>query len=394
MPHIRWLLIGLTATAAASGAAQKSDSALTLAQLEAKVQKDSLDAETHFRLAIRYWDLKRFDDVERELKTTVAIDPHYAPGLLSLAYLPYERRSKLWEEERKGKVPPDWRKFLDESYRLRRQAFLIDPMVDLRVAGTHAPPEDVVSVPDYGSYTTIYLWYLGLNAFGYTRYELAYSALDKYIERAYQNEPRDSIPDYLLWYRGLAAAHLRAYPVAVADFETLLGRGRSREQADTLIQVPLKTNDYRYVLAVLYQRWGKPADAQSLYQEAVTNDLGLYMAHVRLAQIYRDHQMWDQAIKEGQAAALANPDDADLLVELAKIQSAAGQSAAAESTFSNALERNPRDARIPYELGLVEQRDGKNAAARQHLTRFVAIAPSALATEVADAQRRLATLAQ
>lgn len=366
----------------------------TLAELESRAVNDSLDAEAHFRLAIRYWDLKRYDDVERELKTTIAIEPHYAPGYLSLAYLPYDRRPKLWDEERKDKVPPEWGKVLDESYRLRKQAFMIDPMVDLRVAGTRAPTENVWTIPDYGSYTTIMLWYLGLDAFAVTRYELAYSALDKYVERAYAKEPRDSIPDYLFWYRGLAAAHVHSYHVAVEDFQTLLARGRSREKADTLIQVPLNTNDYRYVLAVLYQLWNKPADALQLYEEAITNDLGLYMAHLRLAQIYRDHQMWDQARKEAQAAVDANPDDADLLVELGKIEAGAGQGAAAEETLRKAMDQNPRDPHIPYELGLIEQQNNKPADAKQHFARFIAIAPSRLATQVADAKQRLMSLPQ
>lgn len=386
------ILLGFSAVVATRGPAQKADSTLTLADLEARAQRDSLDPEAHFRLAIRYWDLKRWYDVERELKTTIAIEPHYAPAYLSLAYMPYDMHPKLWDQERKKKVPQDLEKVLDDSYHLRRQAFLIDPMVDLRVVGSRAPDEQMLTLPDYGAMTTIMLWYIGLGAFGETRYELSWSALDKYLERAYGKDPRDSIPDYLFWYHGLAAAHVQLYAVAVADFETLLAREQSREKADTLIQIPLNTNDYRYVLAVLHQRWNKPADALQLYQEAITNDLGLYMAHFRLAQLYRDHGMWDQAVKEAQAAVDADPDDAELQVELGKIQAAAGHPDAAIETLQSAMAKNPRDPDIPYELGLVEQQANKPLDAKQHLTHFVTIAPSRLGTKVTDAKNRLATM--
>jgi len=46
---------------------------------------------------------------------------------------------------------------------------------------------------------------------------------------------------------------------------------------------------------VLNQTWGKSADAIRLFEESLANDLGLYMAHVRMAQIYRAHQMWTRA---------------------------------------------------------------------------------------------------
>ena len=365
----------------------------TLAELEARTRTDSLDADAHFRLAQRYYSLKRLDDEERELRTTIAIDPRFAPAYLWLGDLPFDRRPKLWDEVRKGKVPPALTSAVEQAERLWRQAFLIDPMVDFRVLGAEPPPENMVVVPEYGRYTTEYMLWLGIGAFGGGRYELAYGAFKTWVERAYPNQPRDSLPDFLFWYRGLAAAHQRAYKVAAEDFQVLLDRSLKTEHADTLIQIPLGTNDYRYTLAVLYQLWGKPADAMRLYQEALASDLGLYMAHVRLAQLYREYRMWDKAIEEAQRAIATNPDDATAVTELGVILADAGRSAEAEEMLGRAVTANPRDPRPLYHLGVVRQQRANASAAREALNRFVAMAPtSRYGTQIADARQRLTTL--
>jgi tetratricopeptide (TPR) repeat protein len=362
-----------------------------LASLEAAAHRDSLDAETLYQLALRYDIINRYDDAERVAREAVQVDPRYAPAWLLLSYLPYDRRPKLWAETRKGKVPAAWQAAVAESERLAHRAFLIDPLVDFRVIGAPPPKQDIVAIPDYGEYTTAYLLDLGLSEFGW-RYELSYAALDLYVQRAYKNQPPDSIPSGLYWWRGLAAAHLGSYTRAIADMQVLFDRSLKQEAADTLIQIDLGTNDYRYLLALFKQRSHRPADAMALYQEALAADLGLYMAHVRLAHLYADNHMWPQAIEEGRRAVTANPDDPSLLLDLAELLRDAGRLPEAKEAFRQAAQANARNPRASYELGLLEQQVGDAVEAKTALTRFLAIAPSRMSTEIADAQQRLAAL--
>lgn len=369
----------------------QTDKPAPLADLEAAARRDSLDPETLYRLALRYDLINRYDDAERVAREAVNIDPRCARAWLLLAYLPYDRRPKLWEETRKGKVPAAWQAAVAESDRLQRRAFLIDPLVDFRVKGTPPPKEDMVAIPEYGEYTTAYLLLLGLSEFGW-RYELSYSALDLFAQRAYKDQPADSIPSGIFWWRGLAAAHLGSYTRAAADIQVLLDRSLKHEASDSLIQLDLGTADFRYLLALFKQRLHKPADAMTLYQQALASDLGLYMAHVRLGQLYAENHMWAQAVEEARRAVTANPDDPSLLVDLAEMLRDGGRLAEAEEAFRQAAQANARNPRVSYELGLVEQQAGNPAAAREALSRFVAIAPSAMSTEIADARQRLATL--
>jgi tetratricopeptide (TPR) repeat protein len=387
----RLAILVVCCSAVAPLAGQGKDRSVTLADLELAAQRDSLDAATLYRLALRYDLARRYDDAERVARRTIEIDPRYAPAWLLLAYLPFDRRPKLWDEVREGKVPGAWQAAVDSAQRLEHRAFLIDPLVDFRVMGAPPPKQDIVAIPEYGSLTTLYLLDLGLSEFGW-RYELSYNALDLFAQRAYKNQPPDSIPSGIFWWRGLAAAHLGSYPRAIADIQVLLDRSLKHETSDSLIQLDLGTTDYRYLLALLKHRAHRPAEAMTMYQEALANDLGLYMAHVQLARLYAENRMWAQAIEEARRAVAANPDDPSLLIDLAEMLRDGGKPEDAAVEFRQAQTANAHSPRIPYELGVVDQQLGRSAEAKAAFTRFVAIAPSVMSTEIADARQRLAAL--
>ena len=387
------LLALLICTGRLGLSAQASDPSRppSLATLEAAAQHDSLDPDALFRLAVAYDLGKRYDDAERVARQAVAVDPRDAQAWLLLASLPYDRRSKLWKEVRRDQVPPDWRQAVEESERFEHRAFLLDPLVDFRVRGTPPPKEDVLEIRDYGQETTDYLLELGLSAFGW-RYQLSYSALDLYAERQYKGQPTDSIPSGLLWWRGLAAAHVNAHRHAIADIQLLLNRALKHEASDSLIQIALGTEDYQYLLGLLQERAGHNADAITFYQAALSTNIGLYMAHIRLARLYASHKMWDAAIEEAQRAEIANPDDPTTLLDQAEILRDAGHAADAQDALRRAQAANPRNPRVSYELGLVELQLGQNADAKKAFTRFLAIAPSRMTSEINDAKQKLTGL--
>ncbi|HWZ27879.1 MAG TPA: hypothetical protein VNX15_04930 [Gemmatimonadales bacterium] len=368
----------------------------SVARLEALVKGgDSLDAEIEFRLGRFYEFAHRYDDEERAFRTAIAADPRYAPAYLWLGDLPYVREPKLVKAEAKNRVPPEWTKPLDDAARLRVQALLIDPLVDWRARGEKPIPQDLVSLPEYKGFekeTTDALAWLGVAGYAYERYELSFSAMDLYWSRRYSSSPEDSVPAWVLIYHGLAAAHLNAYDKASSDFETLFKRAQTVERSDSLIHFPLNTNDFRYFLAVFKERLHKPAEAVQLYEDAISADLGMYMAHVRLAQMYRQYKMWDKATAEAQAAVDANPDDASLLVDLAAIEHDAGRLPDAAAALKKAQFVDGRCPEINYRLGIVSQELDQSAAAREAFTRFIAMAPQRLGPEVDDARKRLASL--
>jgi tetratricopeptide (TPR) repeat protein len=373
-------------------AAQAKPSEPSLSDLETRARQDSNDAGALYELGLRYWLVDRLADAEREFHQATTVDPHFAPAVFALGTLPYAQHPKLWSQQRKGKVPHDLQSVADQAVRLQYRAFILDPFVDFRVYGAKPPDEGLFVIPDYGKSTTDFLAWLGVEAFDYERYELSRSALEHFVERAYPGKPIDSLPSNVLFYRGLASAHLGLWPQAITDFQNLLARSQKEEQKDSLILFPLNTNDYRYTLAVLEVRAGHPADAMNLLKETLATDLGLFMAHVRLADLYEQYQMWNDAVTERRRAVEANPDDAALVRDLGATLVHAGRAADAETVLHQAMDANPRDPGAPYVLGIAEQALNKAADARAALTRYLALAPSSDTQRIADAKGRLAKL--
>ncbi|HEY3280231.1 MAG TPA: tetratricopeptide repeat protein [Gemmatimonadales bacterium] len=389
MSLLRFVVIAALPTFAMASlaAAQQLQVTESLSSLEEAARRDSNDAAAHYQLALAYWAKRRFDGAERSLRTAVTIERRFAPGYLALAYLPYARRRSLMKEEVKGRVPEEWRDRVEESWRLRRRAFLIDPLVDLRIIGAVIPlPAGILLTPG-----GLIINRDPFAAFLRGDYQFAYRTFNA-VAAGYTGARRGSIPDGLLWYRGLSAGHVGAYDTAIADFSTLLARGVAREQADSVLHIPLKTNDYRYVLALFHTRANHFTDAINLYEEALGNDVGLFMAHVQMGRIYESRQMWPQAVDQFQRAVAANPDDPSLLLDLGAVLRAAGQLSEAEAALRRAMDGNPRDSRVPYHLAITLEEEHQFSEARATLSRFLALAPTRYRNQIAEARRRLAAL--
>ena len=136
-PLILLAIVG--ALAAGTGRAQRIRLPAGLGELEQRAVKDSNDAAAHYNVSLAYFNAKRYDDAERALRTAVTIDPKLAPAWLALSRLPFLRRPKIWDEIYERGVPAEWVPRLHEAESHYRRAFLIDPLVDLRIEAIARP---------------------------------------------------------------------------------------------------------------------------------------------------------------------------------------------------------------------------------------------------------------
>jgi tetratricopeptide (TPR) repeat protein len=380
----------LGAAAPMPARAQSASLLVPLPQLEAAAQRDSADPLAHYDVALGYWMSKRYDDAERELRRAIAIEPKTAAAYLALAYIPYARREKLWDEERKGKVPPALTAAVEESDRNYRRAFLIDPLVDLKIYGLMLPPWYTVAntrrqADAYADMTR------GFVLFWDGRYDQAFEWFDRIAKLTGEKKLLKEYPGYV-WYHGIAAAHSAHYDAASADFHALLGKYAAAEKTDTIQHfTQLRANEYRYILATVLQTAGRQDSAVALYQEALASDLGLYAAHSQLANIYETNKDWPAAVLERQRALETNPEDPSLAYDLGATLVYARRYQEAIAPLQQAAAANPSNARIPYMLGMAQLRAG-DPAAKATLERFVAIAPSRFDEQVAMVKQKLAQL--
>lgn len=368
------------------GGAQSLKISESIESLESKARSDSNDAAAQFNLALGYWSKKRYDDALAPLRRAIAIDPEFAAAYFAMALVPVADGSAFKKHEIPNigyrftyytAVDSVWKEF----DRQVRHAFDIDPLVDTRIEAT---------VEWFGGFQDAFE--RGFHDYQEGKYEQAIAHFDDFVKDVEPHADRRAALESGLWYRALAELRLTHYDAAIRDLGRLVETSQSQASGDSLVHNPFRTNEYRYALAFAQQRAGHPNDAIRLYQDVLGDDIGFYTAHVRLAEIYESHQMWDQAVLERQRAVEASPDNPSLGFYLGETLANAGRWGDAEQPLQTAERANPRDSRIPYYLARVEQQLGKSAAARDEYNRFIAIAPSRFAAQIADAKQRLAAL--
>ena len=362
--------------------------------MEAWVREDTNDARRQYALALRHWKEHHWRQADSLLRLSVRLEPRFADAYLALYFLPYARRSTLSDEEDRDRVPDAWKPVLEEAHRFYQRAFRTDPMVNLQIMGVAFEIEEP-QVRDYSTnawivYQRYYAWFVDL---GMGRYRSAQERLEKLAQRDFNElkHPED-VPDYILWYRGLAAAHSLQFDKAIADFRALLDRQERKAQRDELVHVPLRDNEYRFMLASLHHMAGHTDSAVALYQQALEHDLGLVMAHTYLANIHEDAGRAADALVERKRAADVNSDDPTALFDLAASYFNTGQLIEADEPLRQAIKLNARYSPSYYLLGRVTEELGLPEEARDHYTAFLALSPLTAGDLRADATQRIEKL--
>ena len=382
---IRRLSLAVLAVIALATPARAQMARLTesLGSLEKRVRTDSADPVAHYQVGLAYWSYGRFDDAERALKQALVIDPQFAPGYLSLSLLPYARRPKLWEEEEKGKVPAELKEVVEESDRSYRRAFMVDPLVDLQSIALFFRRR--ISSGGVGRDEQ---FARGIEFFYVSQFDQAHASLHRALPS--DAKGRAKTGSTALWYHALSAAHVGAWDEALADLTILRERALEVERVAPAAGIgTFQANQMLYLIAVVEQRAGRTREAVAHYEEVLANDIGMYMAHVQLANMHEKNGVYARALTERRRAIAANPYDGSLEFDLGVTLARAGQFASADSVLGGAMASNPANGRIPYMLGLVRRQLGDTAGARSAFDRFLAMAPSSYGEQVADVRRRM-----
>jgi tetratricopeptide (TPR) repeat protein len=181
---------------------------------------------------------------------------------------------------------------------------------------------------------------------------------------------------------------LNDLPAAIRDFRRLHAMADSPAAAEGLVDPVLAT----YVLGFLLQRAGNYDEAITCYEQALTEDLGLWMAHVQLARIHEARSEWVDAIRERNQALEAEPDEASLLLDLGITLALAGRSQEALPVLERAGAKLPHNFRVLYFEGIAALQLDRPADARRAFERVLTLVPSRNVAEIAEVRGRLAQL--
>jgi len=368
--------------------AQKLSINAKLEDLQAAAVKDSADPAAHYNLAMGYWSKKKYAQADSALQRAVAIDPQFADGFLALSVV-HDQDDGFWQQIRKEKGDSGIRARIREEERYYRKAFLLDPLVDVRVLATS----------EYFTYLAELSSIVHLNFVDATkdfvegRYDKAYSEFDK--ERTFWgggNGKTNALANQIIWYHALSAAHTNQFPAAESDMDVVIENTNKLIKSDSGRVVPLLQNEYRYMKATFQLRDNHAELALPLFQQVAQDDIGNYMAHVQMARIYESQRDYANALKERTYALNANPEDPSLMLDRGITLGKSGNMVEAETQLLAARDANPRDVRPIFWLAIAEAEQGKKDKAREDFSTFLSRAPSRYDRQIAMAKDRLAKL--
>ena len=384
-----FFLLILQAVLPGPAAAQQVRLSVPLGDLVTRAAVDSNDPVAHYEVGLGYLVNHLYQDADSEFHRALEVEPRFAPAYLALGLLPFARRAKLWDKDlRDRRISPDDRAALEESERLIHQAFMFDPLVELKPLGAVVPPAPRI-VSGISGPGAIFGW--GIQALWVSDYGEAFRLFDRLLESERPENRRRRMPGIVYWMHGLSAAHAENYSAAVDDFQELIARATLAQDSTRLAYQPFSaSNEYRYALAVILAQAGRSGEAITLLQQVLGEDLGFYMAHVRLADIYEASKSWGKAIAERKRALEVNPDDPSLLFDYGQTLLRNGDYLSAVPVLTRAAAGNPRNPRILYMLGHAALLHGDSAVAREAFTRFVAGAPRKFSAQIAEVRDLLA----
>ena len=172
-------------------------------------------------------------------------------------------------------------------------------------------------------------------------------------------------------YRAQAFYHLRQYDSAGSELTQMLDSLVTRDEHGPSLVYRSKELVY-YALGFVRVQQGDTARARDAFGRALSENLGFYMAHVRLAGIALAQRDTAGALREMEQALITNGADPALRFHYAEILALSGKAPDALDELRRAVELDP-DYAAPYQLaGSLYEADGDTAAAVGSYRAFVA----------------------
>lgn len=223
----------------------------------------------------------------------------------------------------------------------------------------------------------------GMRAFGLRDYRTAVAQWSK----ALSQDPRQAmlhIPRAHAWVR------LQELDSAIADLSQLAQRMESVAH-DSLMKAYLSKEFLYYAIGMLHGSRARYPEARAAFEQALAENLGFYMAHVRLSGTLVALKDTATALSELETAILIRPDDPLVLIYDGNLLVSSGKVAEGEKRIRAAL-RADSDYALPHVfLGLAAEARHDTSAARAQYIEYLARAPRG-AAERAWARSQLARL--
>jgi Tfp pilus assembly protein PilF len=332
---------------------------------------DTNDAQAYYQWAVQ----KRAGNAHDAFHWASRLEPNQTTYLFARFHALLTRESGRWQEE-------FWRGSL--SVRRSRKGQLLD---SLRDEVMHRDPYAYVVLPcPRLSYLTrernperagVGYWSVGC-------YQEATVAFGAVLER-------DPSRLDLLLVRAQGFYITRAYDSTVASLTVLIDSLRARD-ATHLVRAYESKAMFEFMAGIAHERREDIPAARDAYGRALTEDLGMAVAHQRIARIAKSQGDTAQALAEFETAVSLRPQDAVLRFEFGTALLEVGRHAEAEAQLREAARLEPYWPVPQFNLGAALRGQAKIDQAIAAYEAYVALAPGRTRPRIDEARRRIAEL--
>jgi tetratricopeptide (TPR) repeat protein len=170
--------------------------------------------------------------------------------------------------------------------------------------------------------------------------------------------------------RAYAWVRLASPDSAIGELSQVVDRLETL-QRDSVVAPYFSNERFHYSIGVLHARQNRPAEARAAFFRALQENLGFYMAHVRLAGVSLAERDTATAVNAMETALLIKPDDAFVAMSYGVLLMHVGRFADAKRWYETAIRADSDYALPQLYLGQLYDMQGDTLTAREHYMTYI-----------------------
>ena len=171
--------------------------------------------------------------------------------------------------------------------------------------------------------------------------------------------------------RAYAWVRLASLDSAIGELSQLVDRLEVL-QRDSVVAPYFSKERYYYAIGILHARQDRPPEARAAFLRALAENLGFYMAHVRLAGVSLTERDTATALNAMETALLIYPEDPFVATFYGALLTQAGRLADAKRWYEAAIRADSDYALPRLYLGQLYDTQGDTLTAREHYAAYLA----------------------
>ena len=354
----------------------------TIEELETVLQEDPNDPIAYYNMGLKYTEEKQYENALEYFHKSLELEPHFSDAYFAIYCVEFAKDEKLYDQVYYDKeVDSVTEKKIDEIGSNFDYALYYNAFFDWKIS-TIILKENPYSDTPFARDARIF--YNGIARFQSGNYEKAIERFD-YIIKKYPKFTQT------YFFRGITLGQLQQYEEAIKDFQFLID-DLEEYNKEKVLPIYFNPDELYYWIGFAYLEKGNLYNAEKTFKKVITENMGFYIAHYQLSNIWKKRGNYTEALKELDAAIIAKPDDPIFHFSKGVCLSAMSRDWEAMQEYKEAISLNPNYAKSYYTLAIILESMKNYEKALENYQKFIDRAPKSLNSFIEKAQIRIDSL--